>query len=232
MLTVIADEVKEKEIYIYDKLEINHIKNVYRLKNGDKIRVIDYNYEYECEVNEILKNKIELKILNKKDDEYSLDINIDFAIGILKNDKMKLVIQKLTEIGIKNIIPLKTERVVVKIDEKKEKWDLIIKESMKQCRAIKRTYLERINEIERLNYEKYDIILYAYENSISTLKIKDIIKDNTKKILCIIGPEGGFSEKEVEFLKTKGAVEVSLGKRILRAETAAVVLAASIVNLI
>lgn len=232
MLTVIADEVKEKEIYIYDKLEINHIKNVYRLKNGDKIRVIDYNYEYECEINEILKNKIELKILNKKDDEYSLDINIDFAIGILKNDKMKLVIQKLTEIGIKNIIPLKTERVVVKIDEKKEKWDLIIKESMKQCRAIKRTYLERINEIERLNYEKYDIILYAYENSISTLKIKDIIKDNTKKILCIIGPEGGFSEKEVEFLKTKGAVEVSLGKRILRAETAAVVLAASIVNLI
>ncbi|SQA14623.1 16S ribosomal RNA methyltransferase RsmE [Streptobacillus moniliformis] len=90
------------------------------------------------------------------------------------------MIQKLTELGIRNIIPLKTERVVVKINEKKEKWDLVVRESMKQCRAIKKTNVEILNEIKRIKYENYDKIIYAYENSESSLNLKEIIK---KKIV-------------------------------------------------
>ncbi|WP_314011124.1 RsmE family RNA methyltransferase [Pseudostreptobacillus hongkongensis] len=232
MLTVIADKVYDKYIEINDKNEIKHLVNVYRYKVGDKIRAIDYNYEYITEIDQISKSEVILKIIEKNEDKYSLDVNIDLAIGILKNEKMKLLIQKLTELGVRNIIPLKTERVVVRIDEKKEKWDTIVKESMKQCRAIKRTNVELINEIKRLKYENYDIIIYAYENSISSVKLKDIINKDIKNILCIIGPEGGFSIDEIEYLKSKNAIEISLGNRILRAETAAISVVSTISNLI
>ena len=232
MLTVIADKVYDKYIEINDKNEIKHLVNVYRYKIGDKIRAIDYNYEYITEIDQISKSEVILKIIEKNEDKYSLDVNIDLAIGILKNEKMKLLIQKLTELGVRNIIPLKTERVVVRIDEKKEKWDTIVKESMKQCRAIKRTNVELINEIKRLKYENYDIIIYAYENSVSSVKLKDIINKDIKNILCIIGPEGGFSIDEIEYLKSKNAIEISLGNRILRAETAAISVASTISNLI
>lgn len=232
MLTVIADKVYDKYIEINDKNEIKHLVNVYRYKIGDKIRAIDYNYEYIAEIDQISKSEVILKIIEKNEDKYSLDVNIDLAIGILKNEKMKLLIQKLTELGVRNIIPLKTERVVVRIDEKKEKWDTIVKESMKQCRAIKRTNVELINEIKRLKYENYDIIIYAYENSISSVKLKDIINKDIKNILCIIGPEGGFSIDEIEYLKSKNAIEISLGNRILRAETAAISVVSTISNLI
>ena len=232
MLTVIADKVYDKYIEINDKNEIKHLVNVYRYKIGDKIRAIDYNYEYITEIDQISKSEVILKIIEKNEDKYSLDVNIDLAIGILKNEKMKLLIQKLTELGVRNIIPLKTERVVVRIDEKKEKWDTIVKESMKQCRAIKRTNVELINEIKRLKYENYDIIIYAYENSISSVKLKDIINKDIKNILCIIGPEGGFSIDEIEYLKSKNAIEISLGNRILRAETAAISVVSKISNLI
>ena len=105
MLTTIADNGNGEIIEIFDKTEINHIKNVYRLKVGDKIRVIDYNFEYISEILSISKNLVELKILEKNEDNYSLDINLDLAIGILKNEKMKLLIQKLTEVGVNKIIP-------------------------------------------------------------------------------------------------------------------------------
>jgi len=232
MLTTIADNVNGEIIEIFDKTEINHIKNVYRLKVGDKIRVIDYNFEYISEILSISKNLVELKILEKNEDNYSLDINLDLAIGILKNEKMKLLIQKLTEVGVNKIIPFNSERVVVKIDDKKDKWDTIIKESMKQCRAVKKTDISEIIELKNIKFNEYDKIIYAYESSDSSFKIKDIVNNLDKKILCIVGPEGGFSLEEVNFLKNYGAIEVSLGKRILRAETAAIVLSGMIINLI
>lgn len=126
MLTVIADKknIVENEILINDRGDCNHIQNVYRLNVGDSLRVIDGKYEYATEITGIGKKEIKLKIIEKNTDNYSLNINIDVALGILKNDKMNLAIQKLTEIGINKIIPLKTERVVVKINEKKRNGKL------------------------------------------------------------------------------------------------------------
>ena len=103
---------------------------------------------------------------------------------------------------------------------------------MKQCRAVKKTEISEIINLKNINFKYYDKIIYAYESSESSLKINEAISKSDKNILCIIGPEGGFSLEEVEFLKSCGGIEVSLGKRILRAETASIVLAGMIINLI
>ncbi len=234
MLTVIAGKENIDEnngkILIKEKSDCNHIQNVYRLNVGDKLRIVDGEYEYFTEIIEISKKEVDVKILEKNEDTYSLNINIDVAMGILKNDKMNLAIQKLAEIGVKSIIPLKTERVVVKINEKKEKWDTVARETLKQCRGVKFTEILPVKKLAEIDYKKYDKIIFAYENSNESKSLSEIIKQEDKNILYIIGPEGGITLEEVEFLKNNGAVEISLGKRILRAETAAIVVCGIIAN--
>lgn len=232
MLTVVAEKenIKNNEIIINDKSDCNHIQNVFRLNIGSVLRVIDGEYEYIAEISNITKKEVKLKIKNKNDDNYSLNIKIDVALGILKNDKMNLAVQKLTEIGINKIIPIQTDRVVVKINEKKEKWDIVVKEALKQCKGVKFTKIDPITKIQMINYDLYDKIIYAYENSDSSQKISNILEDTDQNILYVIGPEGGITAEEVEFLKSIGAIEISLGKRILRAETAAIVLGGILAN--
>ena len=234
MLTVIAEKENIDEnngkILIKEKSDCNHIQNVYRLNVGDKLRIVDGEYEYFTQIIEISKKEVVVKILEKNEDSYSLNINIDVAMGILKNDKMNLAIQKLTEIGVKSIIPLKTERVVVRINEKKEKWDTVARETLKQCRGVKFTEILPVKKLAEIDYEKYDKIIFAYENSNESKSLSEIIKQKDKNILYIIGPEGGITQEEVDFLKNNKAIEISLGKRILRAETAAIVVCGIIAN--
>ena len=234
MLTVIAEKENIDEnngkILINDKSDCNHIQNVYRLNAGNELRIIDGEYEYLTEIIQISKKEVFVKILEKKEDSYSLNVNIDVAMGILKNDKMNLAIQKLTEIGVNRIIPLKTERVVVKINEKKEKWDIVVRETLKQCRGIKFTEIMPVKKLAEIEYSKYDKIIFAYENSGESKSLSEIIEKGDKDILYIIGPEGGITQEEVDFLKNNKAMEISLGKRILRAETAAIVVCGIIAN--
>jgi len=233
-LTVIAEKENIDEnngkILIKDKSDCNHIQNVYRLNVGHELRIIDGEYEYFTEIIQISKKEVFVKILEKKEDSYSLNVNIDVAMGILKNDKMNLAIQKLTEIGVNKIIPLKTERVVVKINEKKEKWDIVVRETLKQCRGIKFTEITPVKKLAEIDYSKYDKIIFAYENSGESKSLSEIIEKGDKDILYIIGPEGGITQEEVDFLKNSKAMEISLGKRILRAETAAIVVCGIIAN--
>ncbi len=232
MLTVIADKknINGNEIKITDKSDCNHIRNVFRLGAGDDVRAVDGEFEYITEIKEISGKEIKLKIIQKNNDDYSLKINIDAAIGILKNEKMNMAIKKLTEIGINRIIPLQTERVVVKINEKKEKWDITVKEALKQCKGVKFTEIAPITKLQSINYELYDKIVYAYEGSSENASLADIIDENDNNILYIVGPEGGMTKEETSFLKEKGAIEISLGKRILRAETAAIVIGGILAN--
>ena len=234
MLTVIAEKENIDEnngkILIKEKSDCNHIQNVYRLNVGDKLRIVDGEYEYFTQIIEISKKEVAVKILEKNEDSYSLNINIDVAMGILKNEKMNLAIQKLTEIGVKSIIPLKTERVVVRINEKKEKWDTVARETLKQCRGVKFTEILPVKKLAEIDYKKYDKIIFAYENSNESKSLSEIIKQKDKNILYIIGPEGGIAQEEVDFLKNNKAIEISLGKRILRAETAAIVVCGIIAN--
>ena len=234
MLTVIAEKENIDEnngkILIKDKSDCNHIQNVYRLNVGHELRIIDGEYEYFTEITQISKKEVSVKILEKKEDSYSLNVNIDVAMGILKNDKMNLAIQKLTEIGVNKISPLKTERVVVKINEKKEKWDVVVRETLKQCRGIKFTEITPVKKLAEIDYSKYNKIIFAYENSGESKSLSEIIEKGDKDILYIIGPEGGITQEEVDFLKNNKAMEISLGKRILRAETAAIVVCGIIAN--
>lgn len=233
MLTVIAEKknISDTKIIIDNKLDCGHIQNVYRLQINDEVRVIDGEFEYLTKILSISKKEIVLEIIKKIEDNYSLDVNINMAIGILKNDKMNLVIQKLTEIGVNKIIPLKTKRVVVKINEKKEKWETVVREALKQCRGVKFPKVSEIKKICEIDYERYDKIIFAYENSENSKPIFELINKKDKNILCVIGPEGGITKEEVNFLKEKNAFEVSLGARILRAETASIVVAGIISNL-
>ena len=233
MLTVIIEKqyIGKDKIKVVEKADINHISNVYRLGIGDEVRVVDGEYEYLTTIIELSKKEILLEIKQKKEDNYSLNINIDIALGVLKNDKMNLAIQKLTEIGIRKIIPLYTERVVVKLNEKKEKWETIANETLKQCKGVKFTEIVGMSNFKDIDYEKYDKILYAYENSKDSKSIYEIVEMTEKNILYIIGPEGGITTEEVLFLKEKGAIEISLGRRILRAETAAIVVGGILANI-
>ena len=114
MLSVVVSEIQGDYIEILDLSDINHVKNVFRKNIGDKLRAVDGKNEYFCKIEEIDEKHIKLKIIEKKEDKFSLNIKIDAGISILKGDKMDLTIQKLTELGINKIIPILANRCVVK----------------------------------------------------------------------------------------------------------------------
>ena len=232
MLSVVVSEIQGDYIEILDLSDINHVKNVFRKNMGDKLRAVDGKNEYFCKIEEIDEKHIKLKIIEKKEDKFSLNIKIDAGISILKGDKMDLTIQKLRELGINKIIPILANRCVVKLDKKKDRWGNISKEALKQCQGVNPTIIDDIKKMNELEFEKYDLIIVPYESE-KNIYIKEILKNRDKEIkniLYIIGPEGGFENEEIELLKKREAKIISLGNRILRAETAAIVTGGVIIN--
>lgn len=234
MISVIISEenIRDNKIVVDDKADVNHLKNVFRVKIDEKIRAVDGKKEYLCRVIELEKKSVTLIIDEIFEDRFSIDVKVDAAIGILKNDKMDLTIQKLTEIGINKIIPLSTKRGVAKVSEKKDKWDLIVKEALKQCQGVKPLIIDEVTKIEKLKLENYDLVIVPYECEEEN-NLKNLLRKQTqeiKSILYIIGPEGGFDIEEIEYLKQNGANIVTLGRRILRAETASIVVGGVLIN--
>lgn len=237
LISVIIDyenenEITDKLVIIKDKNDVNHLKNSFRVKVNEKIRAVDGEFEYILNIIEIEKKEIVCEILEKREDNFSKKTQIDVALGMLKNDKMNLAIQKLTEIGINGIIPYFSKRCIVKINEKKDKWDLISKETLKQCQGVKFVNILEPISLSNIKFEEYDLVIVPYEEDKEN-NLKNLLKEfqeKPKKILYIIGPEGGFETGEIEFLKGKGCRIVTLGNRILRAETAAIVVGGVLVN--
>lgn len=234
MISVIisGENIFENKIVIDDRGDVNHLKNVFRVKLKEIVRAVDGEKEYLCRVIEIDKKTITLSIDEIREDSFSTRVKIDAAIGILKNDKMDLTIQKLTEIGIHKIIPLATKRGVAKVVEKKDKWNLIVKEALKQCQAVKPLIIDEITKIDKLKLSDYDLVIVPYECE-EEYTLKNLLMKQEREIesvLYIVGPEGGFDIEEIEYLKSEGANIVTLGKRILRAETASIVVGGVLVN--
>lgn len=234
MISVIISEenILENKIIIDEKGDVNHLKNVFRVKIDEKVRAVDGEKEYLCRVAELDKKSVTLVIDEIFEDRFSTKVKIDAAIGILKNDKMDLTIQKLTEIGINKIIPLSTKRGVAKVSEKKDKWGLIVREALKQCQGVKPLIIDEVTKIEKLKLEDYDLVIVPYECE-DEYTLKNLLRKQTKElksVLYIVGPEGGFDIEEIEYLKQKGANIVTLGKRILRAETASIVVGGVLIN--
>ena len=223
--------------------DVNHIKNVLRLKIGDKIEVFDSSQNtYQCEIKSFNRavpagrqEFILGSILSMKKQDVESNIKMTLAQCLAKGKKMDLIIKMATELGVNSIIPVISERSVPKIDEKEEKkiahWQAIAKEASEQSGRTKIPRIENITSISELNPKDYDLALMPWEGEkIDSFK-KALSKWNRdvqsqvplpNNILIIVGPEGGFSHAEAEKAKEAGFKSVSLGKRILRCETAAV----------
>lgn len=223
-----------EDYIILDGDQFHHAKVVLRLVEKDNILITCNKETYLCEIDKIESEKIICKILSKEDINRESNININIYQAIGKGNKMDLIIQKCTELGINKITPILTKRVIVKLSEeklknRKERYERISLEASKQS---KRQNIPIIGDIISINDIKSknlnnSVSLVAYENEdFKTTKLKEILKNLDKKNINIfIGPEGGWTEDEILYLKSLGVISVSLGPRILRTETAPIALA-------
>ena len=235
MISVIIESknINLDKIIIDDKNDVNHLKNSFRVKEGETVRAVDGENEYICKVAVIDKKEITLDIVEIKKDTTIKNTEITAGLSIIKNDKMELSIQKLTEIGVDKIIPLETKRTIVKLNGKKDKWDVIVKEATKQCQRVKLLEIENIKKLKDVDYSEYDLVIIPYECE-EEYSLKNLLKGLEtvpKKVLYLIGAEGGFDISEIEYLKSMENVRiVTLGNNILRAETASIVVGGILIN--
>lgn len=232
-------QIKENEITIEGN-DVNHITNVLRMQIGNRIQICNNQTleNYIVIIENISSKTIITKIVEKIKENRETTSKIDLYQGLPKKDKMELIIQKTTEIGINNIIPVDMQRCVVKLEEKEarkkiERWQKIAEGAAKQSKRDKIPLIEEKIKLKELQnkIKEYDIFLVAYEEEINnTLKqtLNKLVKKENYKIGILIGPEGGIDKKEIEFLKENGTILVTLGKRILRTETAPIVMCANI----
>lgn len=210
--------------------DVNHIKNVLRMKIGEDILVSNgVDKDYYCQIEELADEYIKVKIINIDYPGTELDCEFYLFQCLPKGDKMEFIIQKAVELGVKEIIPVSSKRTIVKLDEKKaakkiERWNAISMSAAKQSR---RVIIPRVNKVlsfrEAVSYAKdFDINIIPYENYKDMKETKDVIKKikHCMKVGIFIGPEGGFDESEVDLAVENNIERVSLGKRILRTETA------------
>ncbi len=217
-------KIGEDKIQIVGK-EVKHIQ-VLRHNVGD---IIVLN-EYDCKIIGMKSHSIDLEILQNTKPIGIPNIEITLYIGMLKNDKMDFVVQKAVELGVKNIVPFFSKNVVVKLDEKSrikrmDKLQTIANEACKQCGRTDTVKISSFENFKNIIKEqnKFDASIIAYENEKNYLRdtMSNIKRENISSISVIIGAEGGFDKDEVEkLLENNKTVCVSLGSRILRAETA------------
>lgn len=211
--------------------DLNHMKNVLRMKPGEEVLISDgTGKDYNCQVKEYGAEEGILVILSENADSRELPSRIWLFQGLPKSDKMELIIQKSVELGANSIIPVNMKRCVVKLEgkdeiKKNERWQKIAESAAKQCgRSFIPEVKHLINVKEICNWiNEYDVIIVAYENEKeNTLKAElKKLKATDLKIGIVIGPEGGFEESDIKLLKESGAKIVTLGDRILRTETVA-----------
>lgn len=211
--------------------DVNHIKNVLRMQPGEEIAISngEDGKEYRCGIEALYEDEILCTLRFVKEDGVELPSKIYLFQGLPKADKMELIVQKAVELGVYAIIPVSTKRAVVKLDEKKAKskiarWQTISEAAAKQS---KRRIVPEIHSVmsfkEAVNYAKdMPVKLIPYELAEGMEKTREII-DHLKHgedVAIFIGPEGGFEESEIQIALENKIEPVTLGKRILRTETA------------
>ena len=224
------EQVGEKEITITGS-DVNHIKNVLRMKPEETILISSgESLEYTCYIRELKEEEIIAHIMYVQESGYELPSRLYLFQGLPKSDKMELIIQKAVELGVHEIIPVASKRAVVKLDEKKEekkrtRWQAISESAAKQS---KRMYVPEVRKVmsfsQAVEYAgQLDVVLVPYELAKGMGETREIIGKIKKgqSVGIFIGPEGGFEEAEVELAVEKAnAKAITLGKRILRTETA------------
>ena len=217
-----------------DGVEHNHIKNVMRLSIGDEIILVcGDEYDYHCQIIGMSKGNTSVRILSKELNVYNPSTNITVFQALVKSDNMSLIIQKLTELGIKDFYPFESEFITAK-DKcgKVNKWQEISNQSIKQCKRSIPLYVHDVLTFDKMLdiMSNFDIVVFANECE-KQGKLTNLQFARDKKVAIIVGSEGGFSANEISKLISVGAQSVTLGKRILRAETAVIALSSVIMYL-
>ncbi len=211
--------------------DARHIKTVLRLKSGDKIGLFDgKGFEYEAKIVDLSTGRVKVSVIRRFPSTAESPVQITVAQGFLKEKKMDGLVRQLSELGIIKWNPFIAERSVPKPDKKQlsartKRWEKISKEAIKQC---KRGCIMEIGDTvsfgEILNLSQTaDLKIAFWENELQPLNAELPRPDrNINKIYALLGPEGGFTQQEIESARDRGFVTASLGPRILRAETATV----------
>ena len=227
----VNENQKLNDKYVITGTDFNHIKNVLRMSVGDTFLVSENGVSNLCEIECFDNGSVVARIIEENYNETNLPIKIYLFQGLPKGDKMELIIQKTVELGVEGIIPVEMNRCVVKLDDKKKKskvsrWQTISESAAKQS---KRNTIPEIYDV--LTYKQamekakeMDVFLVPYESKNGMEDTKTALSQikSGMSVGILIGPEGGFDEKEVELAFKNGGKVVSLGKRILRTETAAI----------
>ena len=220
--------------------DVNHIKNVLRMSVGDKICVINgqNNKEYYCEITALGSDTVDTRICEIRESDQELANEIVLFQGLPKSDKMELIIQKAVELGVHTIVPVSTDRTVVKLDAKKEankrkRWMSISESAAKQSGRLRIPEVTQVVSFrEALEMAgKMDVRLIPYELAEGMEKTREIMSgiQPGQSVAVFIGPEGGFESSEIEKAREIGVQSITLGKRILRTETAGLVTLAMLV---
>lgn len=224
-------QIQEKESRItLTGTDLNHMKNVLRMRIGEEVWISDGSEnEYHCTIDEFMEDCAILHILEIEEAGYELPNRIYLFQGLPKGDKMELIIQKAVELGAYSIVPVEMKRCVVKLDAKKAqkktvRWQQISESAAKQS---KRMLIPEVKSVmswrEALAFAKeLDVLMVPYELAKGMRETREIISSIKpgQSVGIFIGPEGGFEEEEIQTAMEMGAKPVTLGKRILRTETA------------
>lgn len=230
------EQIMQKQVVITGN-DVNHIKNVLRMKPGEQVRISDnQGQDFFCEIKEISSQQVVLRMQERCADT-ELPIRITLFQGLPKGDKMELIIQKAVELGAVQIIPVTMKNCVVKLDEKKAKakqarWQAIAESAAKQS---KRSVIPKVGEVMGFTRaieqaQHMDVKLVPYENQRGMAHTREVTGSIAKgsEVAVFIGPEGGFSEKEIEAVQDDMEL-ISLGNRILRTETAGLAMLAMLI---
>ncbi len=215
--------------------DVNHIKNVLRMTVGEKVEVFDGKGNiFNATLTLLQSDKVIFSLTKASNENCESKINITLAQCLPKAKKMDFIVQKATELGAISIIPVISERSIPKIEDKADKkishWQKIAKEAVEQSGRTIIPTVKPLTKFEELikNAKDYDLALIPWEGEKST-SMKDISKNKEiNSILVAIGPEGGFSSNEIDLAIQNGFKTISLGKRILRTETAGIVALAQV----
>lgn len=211
--------------------DFNHIKNVLRMRVGDEFLISVDGVSSLCKLSAFENDSVIAEIIAENYLDTKLPIEIYLFQGLPKSDKMELIIQKAVELGVSKIIPVEMKRCVVKLDGKNKvskvsRWQLIAESAAKQS---KRNEIPRVLDVLTYNQalemaKELDLFIVPYENKNGMQSTLSALKEIKKgyKVGVLIGPEGGFEDSEAKLSESFGGKLISLGKRILRAETASI----------
>ncbi|AJD91511.1 16S ribosomal RNA methyltransferase RsmE [Jeotgalibacillus malaysiensis] len=237
----LQNQPDENGLFLIDGEDYKHIVRVMRMTEGDKIITVSGpSSVYESEIVTINETSLTGKQLIKLTHQSELPVRVTIAHGLPKGDKLEYVIQKATELGMSALKPFSADRSIVKWDQKKgkkkaERWNKIAKEAAEQSHRSVIPIIEEPVSTNQLSssFHEYDAIMMAYEEDAKSGESSNFYQflnhlESNANILVIIGPEGGFSESEVNRFTEDGAVSCGLGPRILRTETAPLYILAAI----